>query len=364
MELCAGDVSRSTDLEACHSILEHLFGHENVENNVEHAGTPQIVTNSKVLDLLKIVQSGLPYTSMDVEANVDMLKAWSHIVEISASTRISSLGEKVEVLYQIIIAALTTYHAFDEEMRAILCKVALTCMKKLREERFLFPDDNLLKRILTIFEHGSSETLRQRQYGLLLSFFQYCQHALDPDIEIDHAHFSTLRKEAQLILQIINDASHGSEKIRMVSLYVLDALVSVDDKKYYLQKLQTTGFLRNCIRSLSEQEGGYSRELLQQARTLEAKLALLLRISHKYGTSGAQVLFSMDILQHCASCRAMDIFGRTIVKPMLRLVFSLLVLIDKFEILEVKQNIVREVMNFIERHNSIFDDILFGEGDE
>lgn len=51
VELYAGDVSRSTDLEACHSILEHLFGHENVENNVEHAGTPQIVTNSKVLDL-------------------------------------------------------------------------------------------------------------------------------------------------------------------------------------------------------------------------------------------------------------------------------------------------------------------------
>lgn len=35
-------------------------------------------------------------------------------------------------------------------------------MEKLREERFLFPDDNLLKRILTIFEHGSSETLRRR----------------------------------------------------------------------------------------------------------------------------------------------------------------------------------------------------------
>lgn len=55
-------------------------------------------------------------------------------------------------------------------------------------------------------------------------------------------------------------------------------------------------------------EGGYSQELWHQARTIEAKLALLLRISHKYGTSGAQVLFSMDILQHCASCRAMDIF--------------------------------------------------------
>lgn len=38
----------------------------------------------QVLDLLKIVQSGLPYTSMDVEANVDMLKAWSYIVEVDS----------------------------------------------------------------------------------------------------------------------------------------------------------------------------------------------------------------------------------------------------------------------------------------
>lgn len=52
--------------------------------------------------------------------------------------------------------------------------------------------------------HLTSLYLFFRQYGLLLSFFQYCQHALDPDIEIDHAHFSTLRKEAQLILNLVS----------------------------------------------------------------------------------------------------------------------------------------------------------------
>ncbi|PRQ52154.1 putative nucleoporin Nup186/Nup192/Nup205 [Rosa chinensis] len=311
VELYVGDVNGSTDLEACDSILEHLFGHANVEN-----------TKSKVLELLEIVQSGLRDTSMDVNANLDMFKAWSDIIEISALRRISSLGQRTEVLYQ--------------------------------------------------------------QYGLLLSFFQYCQNALDPDIEIDPpdpdrlmnqeradalaefalTNFSILRKEAQPILDlVISDASQGSEKMKTMSLYVLDALLIVDDEKYFLQKLQTTGFLRNCIESLSDQ-GGYSRELMQQARTLEAKLAVLLRISHTYGTIGAQVLFSMDILQHCASCRAMSIFGMTTFTPMLRLVFSLLVLIDRYDILEVKNNIAWEVANFVKCHNSIFDDLLWEEGDE
>lgn len=45
---------------------------------------------------------------------------------------------------------------------------------------------------------------------------------------------------------------------------------------------------------------------LQRACTLEAELALLLRISHKYGKSGAQVLFSMGALEHIASCKAIN----------------------------------------------------------
>ena len=45
---------------------------------------------------------------------------------------------------------------------------------------------------------------------------------------------------------------------------------------------------------------------LQRACTLEAELALLLRLSHKYGKSGAQVLYSMGTLEHIASCRAVN----------------------------------------------------------
>ena len=46
-------------------------------------------------------------------------------------------------------------------------------------------------------------------------------------------------------------------------------------------------------------------ETLQRACTLEAELALVLRISHKYGKAGAQVLSSMGTLENLASCKAL-----------------------------------------------------------
>lgn len=55
------------------------------------------------------------------------------------------------------------------------------------------------------------------------------------------------------------------------------------------------------------QDGGLSLESMQRVCTLEAELALLLRISHKYGKSGAQVLFSMGAFEHISACRALSI---------------------------------------------------------
>lgn len=52
-------------------------------------------------------------------------------------------------------------------------------------------------------------------------------------------------------------------------------------------------------------------ESQQRACTLEAEFALLLRISHKYGKSGGQVLFSMGALEHIASCRATNFKVKT-----------------------------------------------------
>ncbi|KAM2407196.1 hypothetical protein ACFX1X_026411 [Malus domestica] len=377
-------------------------------------------------------------------AQLHMLTGWSHVVEISASRRISSLGNRSEVLYQVLDAALTASASPDcsLKMAFMLCQVALTCMAKLRDERFLFPgglsSDSLacldiimakqlpngachsilFKLMLAILRQESSEALRRRLYALLLSYFQYCQHMLDPDVpstvlqfllleqdgddmdlqkinreqaELAHANFSILRKEAQSILDlVVKDATQGSELGKQMALYVLDALICVDHERYFLSQLQSRGFLRSCLTSisnLSHQDGGRSLEPLQRAYTLEAELALLLRISHKYGKSGAQVLFSMGALEHIASCKAVNFLGslrwvdtkhqrdvpvdikkqRMIITPILRLVFSLLSLVDTSEFFEVKNKIVREVLDFVKGHRSLFDHVLredISEADE
>ncbi|KAK9947570.1 hypothetical protein M0R45_003188 [Rubus argutus] len=369
-------------------------------------------------------------------AQLHMLTAWSQLVEISVSRRISSLGHQSECLYQVLVAALTASASSDcsLKMAYLLCQVALTCMAKLRDERFLFPggfsSDNLacldiimakqlpnaachsilFRLILSILRHESSEALRRRQYALLLSYFQYCQHNLDPDIpstvlqfllldeqegedldlqkvnreqaELARANFAILRKEAQSILDlVIKDATQGSELGKTMSLYVLDAIICVDHERYFLGQLQSRGFLRSCLTNISNlpyQDGGHSRDSMQRAQTLEAELALLLRISHKYGKSGAQVIFSMGALEHIASCRAVNFFGslrwvdtknqrdisvdvnkqRMIVTPILRLVFSLLSLVDTSEFYEVKNKVVREVIDFVKGHRSLFDHVL------
>ncbi|KAI5320580.1 hypothetical protein L3X38_040288 [Prunus dulcis] len=372
-------------------------------------------------------------------AQLHMLTGWSHIVEISASRRISSLGNRSEVLYQVLDAALTASASPDcsLKMAIMLCQVALTCMAKLRDERFSFPggfnSDSLacldiimakqlpngachailFKLTLAILRHESSEALRRRLYTLLLSYFQYCQHMLDPDVpstvlqfllldeqdgddmelqkinreqaELARANFSILRKAAQPILDlVIRDATQGSELGKQMALYVLDALICVDHERYFLSQLQSRGFLRSCLMSISNfshQDGG------QRAYTLEAELALLLRTSHKYGKSGAQVIFSMGALEHIASCRAVNFLGslrwvgtkhqrdvpvdikkqRMVITPILRLVFSLLSLVDTSEFFEVKNKVVREVIDFVKGHRSLFDHVLqedISEADE
>ncbi|TYH61327.1 hypothetical protein ES332_D07G044200v1 [Gossypium tomentosum] len=368
-------------------------------------------------------------------AQLHMLTGWSHIVEVSVSRRISSLENRSEILYQILDACLGASASPDcsLKMAFILSQVALTCMAKLRDDRFLFPggfsSDNitcldiimvkqlsngachslLFKLIMTILRNESSEALRRRQYALLLSYFQYCQHMLVPNVptsvlqqllldeqdgeeldlqkidkeqaELARANFSILRKEAQAILDlVIKDATHGSEPGKTISLYVLDAVVCIDYERYFLSQLQSRGFLRSCLMSISSfssADGGHSLDSMQRACTLEAELALLLRICHKYGKSGAQVLFSMGALEHIASCRAVNLQGslrvetklrrdvavdvdkqRMIVTPVLRVVFSLTSLVDTSEFFEVKNKIVREVIDFVKGHHLVFDHVL------
>ncbi|PHT73635.1 Nuclear pore complex protein [Capsicum annuum] len=321
-------------------------------------------------------------------------------------------------------------------MALILTQVGVTCMAKLRDERFLCPSglnsdtvtcidimmtkqlpngachSILFKLILAILRNESSEALRRRQYALLLSYIQYCQHVLDPDLpttvmqllttdeqendddpdlekivkdqtEMTHTNFSIIRKESQSLLDlIIKDATHGSESGKTISLYVLDALICIDHEKFFLSQLQSRGFLRSCLMNINNfsQDGGLSLESMQRVCTLEAEIALLLRISHKYGKSGAQVLFSMGAYESISACKALNMqvkgsyrrmdgkFGRElsvdvdkqrmIIAPILRLVFSLTSLVDASEFFEVKNKVVREVIEFVRSHQLLFDQIL------
>ena len=103
---------------------------------------------------------------------------------------------------------------------------------------------------------------------------------------------------------------------------------------------------------------------MKKARTLEAKLALLSRISHRYEIFGVLILFSMHVIQHCASCKPVDVIEMTTFTPMLRLIFSILILIDQYDILKVKHAIAGEVFWFIQRHISTLNNILCkDEGD-
>ncbi|CAN0838668.1 Nuclear pore complex protein NUP205 [Linum grandiflorum] len=378
-------------------------------------------------------------------AQLHMLTGWSHVVEVSASRRMSTFENRSEILYQVLDASLSASASPDCSLRMafVLSQVALTCMAKLRDERFLCPgglnSDSItcldiimvkqlpngachsifFKLILAIMRTESSESLRRRQYALLLSYFQYCQHTLDPDVpttvlqfllleeqdnedldlqkidreqaELARVNFTIIRKEGQAILDlIIKDATQGSEPGKTIALYVLDALICIDHDRYFLSQLQSRGFLRSCFVNISNtcyQDGGHSLDSLQRVCTLEAELELLLRISQKYGKSGSQVLFSMGILEHIASFRTVTLQGslrrfdpkirrnvavdvdrqRMIVTPILRLVFSLTSLIDTADVFEVKNKIVREVIDFVKGHQLLFDQILhvdINEADE
>ncbi|KAL6558480.1 hypothetical protein OROMI_018830 [Orobanche minor] len=197
---------------------------------------------------------------------------------------------------------------------------------------------------------------------------------------------------------VIKDAIQGSEYVKIMSFHVLDALICVDHENFFMSQLQNRSFLRTCFTDISNfsyqdaergnlMGGGFSLDSMQRLCTLEAELSLLLRISHKYGKSGSQLLFSMGSVQHIALCRALhlpmkenirhldtgiqkrsvDYKQRVVVAPTLRLLFSLTALVDGSEFFEVKNKVVREIIEFVRGHQLLFDQILredLSDGDE
>ncbi|KAL8040622.1 hypothetical protein ABFX02_10G109900 [Erythranthe guttata] len=421
------------------SFRDRLWQKWNLNNSELNSFGSEIELNAIRDAIQQLLRWGWKYNKNLEEqaAQLHMLTSWSQIVEISASQKISSLENRSDILFQLLDASLNFSGSPDCSLRMaqILTQVGLTCMAKLRDERFALPSDLtsetitclhiimtkqlsngacqsiLFKLILAVLRRESSETLRRRQYALLLSYFQYCRHVLDSDVrttileflsvdeqdngdldlekmdkdqaELAHANFTILRKEEQPILNlVIKDATQGSESVKTMSLYVIDALICVDHEKFFLSQLQSRGFLRSCFLNMSNfsyQDGGFSLDSMHRLCTLEAEFSLLLRICHKYGKSGSQILFSMGSLHHIASCKALHLpmkgsFRRhdtrveknsadldkqqMVVAPILRLLFSLTSLVETSELFEVKNKVVREIVEFIKGHQLLFDQVL------
>jgi nuclear pore complex protein Nup205 len=64
---------------------------------------------------------------------------------------------------------------------------------------------------------------------------------------VDHTGNLILRSFFVFLLQVTKDAVHGSEAGKAISFYVLDALISIDHDKYFLNQLQSRGILRSCL---------------------------------------------------------------------------------------------------------------------
>jgi nuclear pore complex protein Nup205 len=372
-------------------------------------------------------------------AQLHMLTGWSQIVEIAVSRRMSLLEDRSHLLFELLDASLsaTTSPDCSVKMAYILTNVALTCMAKLRDERFICPtgaDSDavtcldiisakqlsnaactslLFKLTMAILRNESSETLRRRQYALLLSYFQYCRSTLDSDVpppvlrfllleeqegdddelglqkvlkeqnELARSNFSIIRKEAQAVIDLVaKDAIHGSEAGKAISFYVLDSLISIDHDKYFLNQIQSRGILRSCLSDVNNylsKEASFSSESSQRFCTIDAQLSLLLRISHHYGKHGSQILLSMGALHNLSSCnlmgsqkkansrlnsnvvkeRAGEIDKRrSLTAPILRIVTSFTSLVDSADFLEVKNKIVRELVDFAKQHQPVFNIIL------
>ncbi|PKA64573.1 hypothetical protein AXF42_Ash007319 [Apostasia shenzhenica] len=371
-------------------------------------------------------------------AQLHMLTGWSQIVEASLSRKILFIDDQSQLLFKLLDASLSASASFDcsLKMALMLSHVSLTCMAKLRDERYLCPrgleSDSvtcldiistkqlpngachsiLFKLMMAILRNESSEALRRRQYALLLSYFQYCRSVLDPDIpasvlefllceeqgddelnlqkidkdqaELARANFSVLKKDAEAVINLVTkDAMEGSEAGKAMAFYVLETLVSIDQDKFFLGQLQSKGIFKSSLLEITNsfvKDGQHSMEALQRLCTLQAQLSLLLRVSHKYKKHGAQFLLSIGALEHLGSCRVMNLHAKgfarqsstmlgrgqardvdeqsLLVTPILRLVSSLTLLVDSSEFLEVKNKIVREVMDFIKQYQLVFDQIL------
>lgn len=54
-----------------------------------------------------------------------------------------------------------------------------------------------------------------------------------------------------MYLQVTKDATQGSEAGKAISIFVLDAFISIDQDKFFLNQLQSRGVLRACLTDIA-----------------------------------------------------------------------------------------------------------------
>lgn len=373
-------------------------------------------------------------------AQLHMLVGWSQLVEITISRRFHFLGSRTHVLFEILDASISATTSQDCSLRMafLLSQVALTTMAKLQEQSIISPGEGdstddvtyvdvlssvrlsnsachtiLSKLIASILRHESSESLRRRQYAILLSYFHYCQGMVNRDLplsvmrtllvgagdedmevekldrdqaELAQVNFSLLKRNAAPLVDVVaRDATNGSETGKAMAYYVLDALLAVDHHQVFLSQLQSRGLLHSCLAEISSNSYQAillpSAESLRRLYTLESELALLLRVGFHNRKRGAQTLYAMGALRHLSSCRAIDAHltddakweqvkvgvgmpnqhdrQHQLVSPVLRLVLCFTSLIDSTEVVDGDRNeVALEVLDFIKSHHGLLDRIL------
>ncbi|MCO5606891.1 hypothetical protein L7F22_061082 [Adiantum nelumboides] len=375
-------------------------------------------------------------------AQLHMLMGWSQLVEVGISRRFDLLDFRSHILFEILDASLTASISQDCSLKMAIClsQVVMTCMAKLQELFFSCPSGEdtddvtciemlfstrlsnsacqtiLSKLLAAMLRQETSETLRSRQYSTLISYLHYCQGTIDPDLslpvmrallldgqdgeqdrdlekldkeqaELLKINLATIKTDAGALINVVaKDVSQGSEMGKAMAFYALDALLGIDCDQIILSQLQSRGLLQACLIDIST--NSYQAVLLpspvsvRRLYTLEAELALLLRVGYQNKKRGAQTLFAMGALQHLASCRAIDVQlsddgkweqvlksgtglpsqhdrHHQMVAPILRIVLCLTTLIEPESIIEKGGNeVTSEILEFLRGHHGLFARIL------
>ncbi|XP_054940792.1 nuclear pore complex protein Nup205 isoform X2 [Physeter macrocephalus] len=191
----------------------------------------------------------------------------------------------------------------------------------------------ILKKLLDFIlkTGGGFQRVRTHLYGSLLYYLQIAQRPDEPDtleaakktmwerLTAPEDVFSKLQREniaiiesygAALMEVVCRDACDGHEIGRMLSLALLDRIVSVDKQQQWLLYLSNSGYLKVLVDSLVEDDRTLQSlltpqpPLLKALYTYESKMAFLTRVAKIQ--QGALELLRSGVIVRLAQCQVYD----------------------------------------------------------